>query len=194
MAQGQMLLLQQTEADLSRMAPTPAVLGQLGSGNQSGCARQVLPQAGYTELARAFGRFEQFELDLYRKLWFVARQYLDQPMFVRIVDDPRAIDFLTINEPIMGMVQEPIVDAEGQPALDPMTWRPAFEIKQGVVGCNNRIAELEMEIVLTTVPDTAILQQEVFNSIFEYARATKMNPFSPEFQLVIKMSPMPNKR
>lgn len=194
MAQGQMLLLQQTEADLSRMAPTPAVLGQLGSGNQSGRARQVLQQAGYTELARAFGRFEQFELDLYRKLWFVARQYLDQPMFIRIVDDPRAIDFLTINEPIMGMVQEPIVDAEGQPVLDPMTGRPAFEVKQGVVGYNNRIAELEMEIVLTTVPDTVTLQQEVFNSIFEYASATKMNPFSPEFQLVIEMSPMPNKR
>lgn len=186
LAQGQMLIFQQSTADLDRMCPTPAVLGRVASSNESGRARQVLQQAGYTELARAFGRFNAFELTLYRHLWFAARQFLTTPEIIRITDDPRAPQFLTINEPVQGMVPTSV--------QHPLTGEIVSVMQPGVVGMNNRLAELDMDIVLTTVPDTATLQQEVFSTLLEYASSNRLSPFQPEFWAMLEMSTLPDKR
>jgi hypothetical protein len=195
MAMGQMQLLQESKDDLDRMAPTPAVLGRVTGNNQSGRSRQILQQAGYMELSRYMSRLEGLELALYRKLWMIARQFLDQPTWVRIVDDPRAPEFLQINEPIMGPVPTPVIDpTTGQPVIDPHTGRPAITIKQGQVGAKNRLAELDMDIVISTVPDTVTLQQEVWENVLDYAKGTGISPFDPHFIALLEMSPLPNKR
>ena len=187
LAQGQMLLMQQSTADLDRMAPTPAVLSQTRGANQSGRASQIIQQAGFTELAYAFGMFEDWEESIYKKMWFCARQYLTEPMFIRIADDPRAIEFMTINEPVMGLVEQPIVDPESGMQID-------SEIVQGVVGYENRIAELDMEIIISTTPDTQTLQQEAFEAIVDLSKGLGISPIDPMFELVVELSPMPNKR
>ena len=195
LAQGQMLSLQNAFEALDRLAPTPALLGRMGGANESGRARQILQQAGYTELARAYSRFAKLENSVYRHLWFIARQHLSAPIWIRIADDERAPEFLQVNEPIMGMVQQPLMDPETQqPIIDPMTGQPVVQLVEGVVGYNNRLAELEMEIVLSTVADTVTLQKEAFDSILEMSSALKLDPLDPRFELLIEMSSMPNKR
>jgi len=195
MAQGQMMILQNDMAALDRMAPTPAVLGQVAAANQSGRARQILQQAGYTELARGFGRFEDFELSIYRAMWCIARQYFSQPEVIRITDDPRAPEFLTINEPVMGPVAVPAMNqATGEPLIDPYTGQPATTFSMGQVGVKNRLAELDMDVTLVTVPDTATLEQETFSTLLEYASSNRLSPFSPEFWALLEMSTLPNKR
>jgi hypothetical protein len=195
LAQGQMQILTQSMADLDRMAPTPAVLGRVTSQSESGRARQILQQAGYLELSRGLGRFEAFELSIYRKLWLAARQFLDQPTWIRIMDDPRAPEFLQLNEPLMGAVAKPVIDPQtGQPIIDPATGQPHVQMSIGQVGAKNRIAELDMDIILTTVPDTATLAQEVWKDILEYAGSTGISPFDPHFLALLEMSPIPDKR
>lgn len=194
LAQGQMLIYSQSVEDLNRMGPTPAVLGRVSGANESGRARQILQQAGYTELARAYGRFEAFEAAIYRTVWFAAKQFLTSPMWIRIASDPRAIEFLQVNEPVMGLVPQPVVDpATGEPMLDAYG-QPVVQPVLGQVGTMNRLAELDMDIVLSTVPDTVTLQQESFQSILEMAASVKMDLLDPRFQLLVEMSPMPNKR
>lgn len=194
-AQGEMLLLQQNERDLDRLSPTPAVLGRLSGTSESGRARQILQQAGYTELARAFGRLEAFEHAIYKKLWCVAKQYFDQPTWIRVGADPRTPEFLQVNEPVMGVVMRPVTDpATGEPHIDPMTGQPAMMQAIGVVGMKNRLAELDLDIVLTTVPDTVTLEQEVFEKLMETAQSTGVSPFDPRFLAFLEMAPLPNKR
>ncbi|MEG3124793.1 portal protein [Sphingomonas sp. GB1N7] len=195
LAQGQMLILQQSMADLDRMAPTPAVLGRSSGAGESGRARQILQQAGGTEIARGFSRFEDFELTIYRKMWWIAKEHLDQPTIIRIADDPKAIEFLTVNEPVMGPVQQPVIDpSTGQPAVDPATGQPMMRAGMGVVEMKNRLAELDLDIILSTTPDTISLQHEISQQIMEYASATKTPISSPEFLLILEMSQLPNKR
>ncbi len=195
LAQGQMLILQQSMTDLDRMAPTPSVLGRVASSNESGRSRQILQQAGYTELARAFGRFGAFELSIFRTMWFVAREYYDQPMIIRITDDPRAIEFLTINEPELGMVEQPAIDpATGQPMIHPITGQPATIAMQAQTGTKNHLAKMDMSIILTTVPDVVTLEQETFDKLAEFAQSSRLTPFDPQFWAMIEMSNMANKR
>ena len=194
MAQGQMLLLTETKADLDRMAPSAAVLGRSGGASESGRARQVLQQAGNSELARGFARFNEFETSIYRKLWMIAREYLDQPTWIRILDDPKGPQFLQLNEPIMGPVPTPALDpTTGQPLIDPATGQPRVVMQMGVTGMKNRIAELDMDIILSTTPDAVSLQHEIFQQILEYAGSTGISPFDPHFVALIEMSNMPDK-
>lgn len=195
LAQGQMLILNKSETDLDRMAPTPSVLGRVASSSESGRARQMLQQAGYTELARAFGRFETFEMSLYRRMWFAARQFMDEPTLVRIVDDQRAAEFMTINEPVFAEQMMPVMNPEtGQPMIDPWTGQPVTQPQKVQVDVRNRLAELDMDILLTTVPDQVSLEQEVFEKLMELAGSTGVSPFDPAFQAYLELAPLPNKR
>ncbi|PTW45594.1 hypothetical protein C8J25_107279 [Sphingomonas faeni] len=195
LAQGQMLLLQQAHSDLDRMAPTPAVLGRLSGAAESGRKAQILQQAGYTELARAFGRFEEFEKTIFEKAWFVARDYLDQPTMIRITDNPRAMEWTQINEPILGPVMQPVMDsATGEPVIDPVTGQPMTRVAMGVTGYKNRIAELDLDIIISTVPSNATLEQEVFETIMETASSLGISPLDPNFDGLLAFMPIPNKR
>lgn len=177
-ASGDIAIITQAAADMDRMTPSAAVLGRTGGSQESGRARQIMQAAGSTETARPFGRFGEFELTLYRKMWWIAREYLDQPTLIRIMDDPKAPEFLKINEPVMG------------PVVDPQTGQPTI----GVVGMKNRLAELDMDIVLGQVKDSVTLAAEVFETLLDYAKGTGISPFDPHFSALIEMSPLPNKR
>lgn len=196
LAAGQQLLLAESKSEIERMGPTPAVLGRQGEASQSGRARLVLQQAGMTELARPLGRLEDWENRCYRQMWFRAQQFWTGPMWIRITDDVKAPDFLKINEPVMGMVMQPQPAAgpDGQPMLDPATGQPAMQMVPavGVTGYKKRIAEIDMDIIIDTVPDTANLQQEIFAEFVELVRGG-LDPFSPQFEILIEMSPIADK-
>lgn len=193
MTQGQMIVYQQSIADLERMAPSPAVLGRSSGANESGRARMIAAQAGMSELARQFGRVEDWELAIYRTLWAAARQFMTEPFWIRITDDPRAVDFLQINEPVKEPMAQLVTGPDGQPVIDPMTGQPMIQMVEQVVERKNEIAKLDMDITLSTVPDPVTLEQEVFAKLLDYAGSYGLSPFSPEFAAMIELSPLPNK-
>lgn len=201
LASGQQLLLAESKAEIERMGPTPAVLGRQGETGQSGRARLVLQQAGMTELARPMGRLNDWETRVYRQMWLRAQQFWTAPMFIRVTDDVRAPEFIQINEPVQGMVVQPQPMADpltGQPVVDPNTGEPAMQMIPaiGVVDVKNRIADLDMDIIVSTQPDTANLQMEVWAELTDLAaRAGGLQAvFTQEFELMIEASPLADKQ
>jgi hypothetical protein len=98
MAVDNQALLAEAKTELQRMAPTPAVLGRQG-GASSGRERLVLQQAGMTELARALSRLQDWEQRIYAAMWMTARQFWQEPKWVRITDDLKAAEFVLMNDP-----------------------------------------------------------------------------------------------
>lgn len=193
MASGNLQLLAEAKDSLARLAPTPAVLGRQESASQSGRARQVIQQAGLTEIARPLGRFTDFEQRCYVQMFMRAQQFWEGPKWIRVTDNPQAPEFLQVNEPVIGPVLEPVVDpATGQPAIDPMTGQPAMQEGIGIVEVRNRLAEMDMDIIVDLVPDTTTLEQEVFASVTDLVRGG-LDPFSPQFEIMVELSPIPDK-
>lgn len=168
---GQVAMLQEAKGFLERMGPAPEVLGRQGA-DSSGRAQLVRQQAGLTELAIVFGGLEDWELRIYRQKWARARQYWDAAMWIRTTDDEGAPQFTGINQP--------------QIAQDPMTGQPVQ------VGVQNAVAELDVDIILDSVPDTVNVQQEQFAQLVELAKM--YGPQEVPFDDLLELSTMPNKR
>jgi hypothetical protein len=203
---GQALLLQNAHQAMSRFSPNPAILGREGE-NQSGRANQVRQQAGMTEQAIIFGGIEEWELRVYRQMWNRARQYWTAPMFIRVTDDEGAPDFIGINQPPSlegpdGQPQplEAMPDPNGQPDEQGQVpqlmvqGKPAFQGPDGqpVLGYENSLAELDVDITLDTTPDVANLQAEQFALMTELAKM--YGPQEIPFEDLLEVSTMPNKR
>ncbi|MGL4405877.1 MAG: hypothetical protein ACRCT6_08965, partial [Notoacmeibacter sp.] len=184
---------QESKYEIERMGPTPAVLGRQDGANQSGRAKLVSQQAGLTELARPLGRYHSWVLRCYEQMWNRARQYWTDPMWIRVTDNVKGPEFLQVNEPVMGVVMQPVVGIDGQPMVDPMTGQPAMQQAMGVVRVERRLAEMDMDLILDQTDDTANLQQEVWAELMELLRLG-MSPFSPEFEIAIEMSPLGDKQ
>lgn len=176
----QLSLLQEAKSEIERFGPNPAVLGRQGA-DTSGRAQLVRQQAGLTELAVIFGGIEEWELRVYQQMWNRARQFWQAPMFIRVTDDEDAMEFVGINQPIMGPPQV---------AMDPMTGMPTLQ--PTILGYRNALAEMDVDIIIDTIPDTANVQQEQFALMVELAKvgALGQNP-GP---LLLEASSFPNKR
>lgn len=201
--QANLLRMQEAKAEIERMGPTPAVLGRQEGASQSGRARLVSQQAGLTELARPMGRLTSWSLRVYEQCWWRARQFWTAPKWIRITDDPRTMAFLQVNEPVVDEQGNPVPDVDprtgqakmqpvagpdGQPIVDPGTGQPAMQPVQKV---NNRLAELEMDIIIDQVPDTANLQQEVWKDLLELSKSVPIG--TPQWMIALEMSPIADK-
>lgn len=156
MAVDNQALLAEAKSELQRMAPTPAVLGRQG-GASSGRERLVLQQAGMTELARALSRLQDWELRIYRAMWMTARQYWQEPKWIRTTDDLRAAQFVLMNDPnepgtyLAQMDVDIIIDSVADTA------NLAQEIWQELVGLLGQYApddpRFRMAVELSPLPD-----------------------------------------
>lgn len=178
MAQGQSELLAEAKTEIERMGPNPAILGRQGA-DASGRSVQLRQQAGLTELARVMGRFSDWELRCYKQMWSRARQFYTAPKWIRVTNDEGAAQYVRINDP-QGM------ELSDQP--HPTTGGPMLVPKKP----KNHIAEMDVDIIVDTVPDTANLQQEIFQELAQLAQA--YGPAAVPFQVLIQMSPLPRKR
>lgn len=192
MQQGQVLLLQEAKSEIERMGPNPAVLGQ-GSSSQSGRAQLVQQQAGLTELTPALGGIDDMELRVMRQFWCRIRQFWTEQKTVRVTDDIGAPKFLTVNEPIVQFVEGPVIDPQtGQQVVNPYTGEPQFEMQPQVLEVKNRPAEMDMDIIIDTTPDTANVQQEQFAELAKLAQM--YGPQEVPFDDLLEISNLPKKR
>lgn len=176
---GQAMLLGEGKAMLERMGPSPEMLGRQNASS-SGRAQLVRQEAGLTELAIIYSGIEDWELRIYRQMWARARQFWTAPMYIRITDDEGSPDFVQLNAPKMG---------QPEVVMDPQTGVPA--IQPQVLGYENAIAELDVDITIDSVPDTVNIQSEQFQQLVELAKAY---PQDVTFDDLLELSAMPGKR
>lgn len=154
MLQSISLMMADARQALVRQAPTPAVLADASGSNESGRSRLVLQQAGMTEIARALGRLEDWENEIYRQAWLRLKQFKTEPWWIRITGDEGKPDFAGVNMP---------VGPDGQP-MDPQQAQMMTMMGQPPQ-ISNKLADMDVDIEVETVPDTANLQAEQFEAI-----------------------------
>ena len=217
MTQANMLRNQEAKGEIERMGPTPAVLGRNEGASQSGRARLVSQQAGLTELSRPIGRLSDWELRVYRQIWARAKQFKTDEWFIRTTDDTRAPEFMKANQPVKlkdaleaagegdqkaQQAIEQIIPAnvmQAAKAEDPEAIAIFQQMTQAygemTVMIRNRIAEMDVDIILDTVQDTATLAQEVWAELVQLVgQAGGLEAvYSPAFELMIEASPLADK-
>lgn len=165
--QGQVALLQEAKAEIERMGPNPAILGRQGE-SQSGRANLVRQQAGLTELAPTLSVFDDFKLRVYRQMWECARQFWRAPKWIRITDeDTSKPQFVGLNQPTGAIDMQ-----TGQPQLD------------------NSMAEMDVDIIVESTPDTATVQQEQFLALVDLSKSGVQ--FPPD--ILLQFSTIPDKQ
>lgn len=180
MSSGQALLLQSARMFMQRIGQNPGVLAAQ-SASASGRAQQMRQAAGMTDSAMTLGGLARFELSVFRACWERCKQYWTAPDYVRVTGDEQAPEFVGINQPIMG--QQPVIVA-GPDGMPTQTMQPV------VLGYKNALAEMNVDIEIDSVPDTANLAAEQFQALVDLARAGVQLP--PK--ALIMASSLPDKR
>ena len=177
LAPGHLELLRDAKEEMRRQSPTPGIVGRQGA-SQSGRAILAEQQAGLTEQAPLLAQFDDWTLRVYRAFWDAIKQFWNMPKWVRVTDDEQAPRFVGLNVP------QPMVDPmTGMPQVDPMTGQPMVQMQ-------NAPAEMDVDIVIDSTPDTAVIQEEQFQRLAELAQAGL--PIPPD--VLIEASSLPKKR
>jgi len=164
MAQGNLAMLQEAKGEIDQLGPNASLLGQQ-QGQQSGRAIMAQQQAGMAELAPLYDSLRDFTLRCYRAVWARVRQYWTDERYIRITSDMQAPQWLTINETV---------------GVDPFTMQPIVQ---------NRVAEMDVDIIIDEAPDHVTLQAEQFEQLSQMAQAGL--PIPPE--LLIEASSLRDK-
>lgn len=186
--EGQAQLLAESKAELDRMGPNLALQGR-DAASASGRQDQIRQDAGIRQLQRVLGRFADWELRCYKAMWAVQRQFWTAPKWIRVTGDDMSPKYIQINETV----------APGVPKIDPQTGQPAVDAQgrpvwQTPPQVKNHVAEMDVDIIIDTVPDTASLQQEVWQELVRLIAASPSYAQQVPFKLAIEMSPLPRKR
>ncbi len=182
LGQFQFQRMQESKAELERMGPNPAVLGQ-SNASASGRAQLVRQQAGLTELTPVLGGIEDLELRVYRQMWARIKQFWTEPKTVRVTDDIGAAKFLQVNEEVAEEVPAIVQGPDGQPMVG---------VQRVVTEVKNRPAEMDMDIIIDATADTANVQAEQFTELVKLAQI--YGPQEVPFDDILEASNLPKKR
>jgi hypothetical protein len=130
-----------------------------------------------TEQAPLLAGFDDWKLRCYRAMWESIKQFWTAPKWIRVTDDENAPRFVGLNMP------EPVIDPQtGQMQIDPMTGQPVMKA--------NSPADMDVDIVIDSTPDTAVIQEEQFQRLAELVQAGM--PIPPD--VLIEASSLPKKK
>lgn len=151
-------------AEMENYGPNPGLIGQ-GQGVDGASGRALLAQrdSGMTELSPVFERHRDWKLRCYRKMWARIRQAWTGERWIRITDDPDAVQFVPMN----------------QYQIDPMT---------GQIVANNVVAEIDVDIMLDEGPDTITMNEELLQTL---SQLSSVPP--PMWKIFIELSNTPQK-
>lgn len=180
MAAAQAMLLAKDEAEIERLGPNPAILGRQGS-DSSNVALQTRQQAGLVELGLVMEQWNHFEKRIFRQMWARMRQFWKAPTWVRVTKDPTSIEYIGLNQPIMGE----------QPDIDPETGE--FVMKTGVLGYENVVGEMNVDITVDAQPETASLLAEVATKLMDLVSRVPAYQQQVPFDMFIELMPIPRK-
>ena len=165
---GNLNMLQEAKAEIDLLGPNNALQGK-GTEDQSGRAIIAQQQAGLAELAPLYDRFNDFKLRVYRATWARIKQFWKAPKWIRITDDEQATQFIGLNQ-VQG--------------IDPVTMQPQV---------SNPVAQMDVDVILETGPDTVTLQSEEFEQLAQIMPQLAALP--PPYALaLIEASSLPAQR
>ena len=188
-------LLAEAKSEIERLGANGSTVGR-GDAN-SGRQDLIRQQAGLAELANLFSGLEDLERRTYKQVWARIRQFWTQPKMIRVTDIDASQDaganvmkFIQVNEPVWGLPM-PVIDPQtGQPKFDPITRQIVLEPQ--FQGYKNSVAQIDVDIIIDSTPDTANVQQEQYAMLVDLARVGGLGP-NPG-PMLLQASSLPRKR
>lgn len=164
MARAQFELLSEAKGEIDQVGANAALSGKVSEGT-SGRAIQARQQSGQLEVGAVMDTLRNWQTEVVRRVWGRIRQYWTAPRWVRITDDENSPQFVGLNQPI---TLEDAMQRELGAVPPEMQGDPRL---QEIVGTENRMAALDVDIQIGEVPDTVTLQQEEFRVLADLARS-----------------------
>ena len=192
MAGAQFNLLTEAKQEIDAVSFSAAAAGK-EERNMSGVALRSREMASQTELAPMFDVLKGLDVRVYRKVWNRIKQYWKAEKWIRITDDENKLKFVGLNKPMTA--GEQLMQKAQQQGLPPeqlqmLAQKVATDPSmQQIVGTENDIAELDMDIIIDDAPDAVTTQAEDFAVLGEMVKSGFQMP--PE--AVIEASPLSNK-
>lgn len=174
MAAAQANLLTDAKMEIDSVGFNAAVSGK-DQRAQSGIALQARTQAGQTELAPLFDVLRHLDIRVYRKVWNRIKQYWKAEKWIRVTDDEANLQWVGLNKPVtrgeqmLQMAQQQKVPPEQLAMLEQRI--AADPMMSEVVGTENEIAELDVDIVMADAPDVASMEVEQFQALAEVMKS-----------------------
>jgi hypothetical protein len=169
LATGQFQLLQHATAEMQLSGPNAAMSGtdprELSGrailAQQAGGAAQNEPLA---DALRFWSR------RVYESCWMAAREYWTAGKWVRVTDDLNETRWVGINRPVRLMDRLADMDPQRRAmVMQQMQLQPGDPRLQQVIGIENDISDLDVDITIEEGIDIPSLQQEEFQSLVQLA-------------------------
>ena len=207
MAAANLQMLQEAKAEIDLLGPNAALAGK-AEGSMSGRAILAQQQGGVTEAATYLDRIRVLSLAVYRSVWARVRQFWNEERWVRVTDNEQNMRFVGLNQPITALqafAKQLGVDKEQLPQVqqaaqqgDPQAAQIMQQLQaaaqdprsQMVVGVENAVAELDVDIMVDEGIDTPTIAAEEFDSLMKLA-GTGMIQIPPD--VLIEASSLRNK-
>lgn len=164
MAAHNLNMLAEAKAEIDLLGANAALAGK-NENDMSGRAILAQQQGGMVEVAVLLSRIRSLSLDVYRSVWGRIKQHWTQERWVRVMDDEKNPRFTGINQPItfLQAAQERLADdPEGRKKLAILAQDPR---SQQVMEVRNRVADLDIDIVIDEGMDTPNTQAEQFETL-----------------------------
>ena len=182
---GHFSLLQESKQEIDSVGANAALTGK-EDRNMSGRALMARSQSGAMELGPVYDSQRAWKRRIYRQIWNRIKQYWTEERWIRVTDNEDNLKFVGLNAPItaqQAFEQQGIEIPQGIDPNDPRL--------QSVVGKENLVAEIDVDIIIKEAPDTITLQHEQFE---ELVRMYQANPQGIPWKTIIQASSLKNKK
>lgn len=194
MAQAQFNLLTEAKMEIDAVGANSATQGK-DHTVQSGRALIERRNAGQTEVGPMFDVLRYWQYRMFRKVWNRIRQYWKAEKWIRVTDDEHNLRWVGLNAPITkgqmlledaqakGIPPEQLQQLQAQIQADPSMSQ--------VVDTKNLLADLDVDIIISEVPDVLNQQAEDFQTLGEMVKSglqlptpaiIEASPFSPQIK------------
>lgn len=201
MAAANLNLLQEAKAEIDLLGPNAALAGK-NEASMSGRAIMAQQQGGMVESATYLDRIRVLSLAVYRSVWCRVRQFWQEERWIRVTDNENNLRFVGLNRPVtmiqaaakqMGITKDNLQQQppEVQQQLEIMAQDPRAQM---VVGMENSVAELDVDIMVDEGLDTPTVAAEQFDAIIKMLPALGPVGQSPEvLKFIIEASSLKDK-
>lgn len=166
LSRGNMEALTLARQEIDLMGPNASMLGK-DSRAPSGRAVIAQQEGGLFEIGPLADCHRDVKLRVYRAIWCRIRQFWQGEKWIRVTDDQNQLQFIGLNIPV---TYGQIIAQQNGGQIPPeaaMRYGPMLNQQANV---QNQISYLDVDIVLDEVAQSAIMQQEQFDSLVQLAQ------------------------
>lgn len=186
MATSQFALLQEAKQSVQGMGATESLMG--AADGDSGRAVLAKQQGAMQAITPLNDRLSRFTRRVFEAMWNRVRQYWTEERWVRVTDDERNVRFVGLNRQVT--LADKIKEQPEEIAaafLQRHQFMPNDPRLSMVVGVENNVTEINVDIIMEEVPDTVTLAAETFEQIvnIDTARGGVL-----PIEMIVKASPL----